>query len=244
LLYFLGPRPTVFPPEVLFEKLIKREIENLRDPSITCVENIYTEMLTILKIRVEKQHDFKRFPILAQNIISISTGLLDRYLPKAKKNVENLIGMEMSCINTLHPDFSIAEELEKKDSDENLSKNLKLEMPSMYNGDESYELPVHTIFDLFKDEMKKVKMTQNLIEKYFAIVKKTIQDMVPKCVIFSLVNPMIENLQEELLTKLDKCEENLLAEDENNVMMRENASAMLKALKLAQQTVNSVHDYK
>jgi hypothetical protein len=49
-----------------------------------------------------------RFPKLYERIIEVVSKLLRRRLPEANKSVENLVKMELSYINTKHPDFDKA----------------------------------------------------------------------------------------------------------------------------------------
>jgi dynamin 1-like protein len=83
---------------------------------------------------------------------------------------------------------------------------------------------------------------ETLIREYFALEKKKIEDSIPKSIMFSLVNFMKENAYSELLAKLYKDEENLLAESEDITKQREDAVLMLKALRVADETIDTVYD--
>jgi hypothetical protein len=52
LLWFKGPRPALFVPEISFELLVKRQIRRLEDPGLRCVELVHEEMQRII------QHSF------------------------------------------------------------------------------------------------------------------------------------------------------------------------------------------
>ena len=72
--------------------------------------------------------------------------------------------------------------------------------------------------------------TERLIKSYFYIVRKSIQDSVPKAVMHFLVNFVKDNLQSELVTHLYKSDhaEALLNESEHIAVRRKEAGDMLK----------------
>lgn len=71
---------------------------------------------------------------------------------------------------------------------------------------------------------------ERLIKSYFLIVRKNIQDSVPKAVMHFLVNHVKDNLQSELVTHLYKHDhfETLLQESEHVAVRRKEAALMLK----------------
>jgi len=71
---------------------------------------------------------------------------------------------------------------------------------------------------------------ERLIKSYFYIVRKSIQDSVPKAIMHFLVNFVKNNLQSELVTHLYKSEqvEELLNESEHISKRRKDAVDMLK----------------
>uniref|UniRef100_A0A6P7G7M9 dynamin GTPase n=1 Tax=Diabrotica virgifera virgifera TaxID=50390 RepID=A0A6P7G7M9_DIAVI len=73
-------------------------------------------------------------------------------------------------------------------------------------------------------------ISERLIKSYFYIVRKSIQDTVPKAVMHFLVNYVKDNLQSELVTHLYKADnaEPLLDESEHIAQRRQEASDMLK----------------
>jgi replication fork clamp-binding protein CrfC len=72
--------------------------------------------------------------------------------------------------------------------------------------------------------------TERLIKSYFYIVRKSIQDSVPKAIMHFLVNFVKNNLQSELVSSLYKQEEisSLLSESEHIGQRRTEAAEMLK----------------
>jgi hypothetical protein len=73
-------------------------------------------------------------------------------------------------------------------------------------------------------------LAERLIKSYFYIVRKSIQDSVPKAVMHFLVNYVKDNLQSELVTHLYKSDqaESLLNESEHIAQRRKEAADMLK----------------
>lgn len=70
---------------------------------------------------------------------------------------------------------------------------------------------------------------EQLIKSYFYIVRKSIQDSVPKAIMHFLVNFVKDNLQSELVTHLYKSDaaDTLLNESEHIAERRKEASDML-----------------
>ena len=71
-----------------------------------------------------------------------------------------------------------------------------------------------------------------MIKSYFYIVRKSIQDAVPKAIMHFLVNYVKDNLQSELVSSLYKQEEiaSLLSESEHIGQRRKEAAEMLEVI--------------
>ena len=78
----------------------------------------------------------------------------------------------------------------------------------------------------------KLYFVERLIKSYFYIVRKSIQDSVPKAIMHFLVNYIKDNLQSELVSSLYKQEEisSLLSESEHIGQRRKEAAEMLKVI--------------
>ncbi|XP_013175180.1 PREDICTED: dynamin-1-like protein isoform X1 [Papilio xuthus] len=87
-------------------------------------------------------------------------------------------------------------------------------------------------------------LVEKLIKSYFYIVRKSIQDSVPKAVMHFLVNYVKDNLQSELVTHLYKSDqaESLLNESEHIAQRRKEAADMLKALQRAGQIISEIRE--
>lgn len=93
-------------------------------------------------------------------------------------------------------------------------------------------------------ESRECEIIRYLIRSYFSIVKKSIQDTVPKAIMHCLVNYTKDNLQSELVAHLYKAEKfsSLLQESEHIATGRKTATEMLQALQKANQIINEIRD--
>ncbi|KAF7727940.1 Dynamin- GTPase protein [Apophysomyces ossiformis] len=91
-----------------------------------------------------------------------------------------------------------------------------------------------------REEME-VQLIRNLITNYFTIVRKNIQDLVPKAVMHLLVNYSRESVQNRLVTSLYKQDlfAELLQEDEGMAAERAKCKALLDVYKQAFEIVNN-----
>lgn len=93
------------------------------------------------------------------------------------------------------------------------------------------DVPINTTSRKLTDkEQKDCDVIERLIKSYFYIVRKSIQDSVPKAIMHFLVNFVKDNVQSELVTHLYKSEraEEYLNESEHIAIRRREASDMLK----------------
>lgn len=106
------------------------------------------------------------------------------------------------------------------------------------------EVPSHTSRKLSEKEQRDCEVIERLIKSYFYIVRKAIQDSVPKAVMHFLVNYVKDNLQSELVTHLYKSDsaEELLNESEHIAQRRKEAADMLKALQKANLIISEIRE--
>jgi len=98
-----GPRAALFIPEVSFELLVKRQINRLEEPSLQCVEYVYDELHRIVAHLESKE--LLRFANLKDRVVEVVNQLLQKDRIPTRSMIENLIKVELSFINTNHPDF-------------------------------------------------------------------------------------------------------------------------------------------
>ncbi|XP_060646518.1 dynamin-1-like protein [Drosophila sulfurigaster albostrigata] len=103
---------------------------------------------------------------------------------------------------------------------------------------------LHNPRRLTDKEQKDCDVIERLIKSYFYIVRKSIQDSVPKAIMHFLVNYVKDNLQSELVTHLYKSEkaETLLNESDHIAVRRKEAADMLKALTRANHIISEIRE--
>ncbi|CAL7946650.1 unnamed protein product [Xylocopa violacea] len=106
------------------------------------------------------------------------------------------------------------------------------------------EVPAQTPRKLSEREQRDCDVIERLIKSYFYIVRKSIQDSVPKAVMHFLVNYVKDNLQSELVTHLYKSDQAnvLLSESEHVAVRRKEAADMLKALTQAGHIISEIRE--
>uniref|UniRef100_U5EY90 dynamin GTPase n=1 Tax=Corethrella appendiculata TaxID=1370023 RepID=U5EY90_9DIPT len=107
------------------------------------------------------------------------------------------------------------------------------------------DVPLNTIARKLTDkEQKDCDVIERLIKSYFYIVRKSIQDSVPKAIMHFLVNYVKDNVQSELVTHLYKSEKanELLNESDHISIRRREASDMLKALTRANHIISEIRE--
>uniref|UniRef100_A0A8C9ZLH3 Dynamin-1-like protein n=1 Tax=Sander lucioperca TaxID=283035 RepID=A0A8C9ZLH3_SANLU len=262
-----GPRPALFVPEVSFELLVKRQVKRLEDPSLRCVELVHEEMQRIIQhCSNYSTQELLRFPKLHDAIVEVVTSLLRKRLPVTNEMVHNLVAIELAYINTKHPDFADAaasgsqsgaasEQTDggtgnwrgmlKKGEDGPATDRAMLQAPLPANPHKGYavnllDVPVPVSRKLSSREQRDCEVIERLIKSYFLIVRKNIQDSVPKAVMHFLVNHVKDCLQSELVGQLYKTGllDDLLTESEDMAQRRNEAADMLKVTDALSVTVD------
>nr|XP_048685979.1 dynamin-1-like protein isoform X5 [Caretta caretta] len=106
------------------------------------------------------------------------------------------------------------------------------------------DVPVPVARRLSAREQRDCEVIERLIKSYFLIVRKNIQDSVPKAVMHFLVNHVKDTLQSELVGQLYKSLllDDLLTESEDMAQRRKEAADMLKALQRASQIIAEIRE--
>ncbi|XP_044137091.1 dynamin-1-like protein isoform X1 [Bufo gargarizans] len=106
------------------------------------------------------------------------------------------------------------------------------------------DVPVPVARKLSAREQRDCEVIERLIKSYFLIVRKNIQDSVPKAVMHFLVNHVKDALQSELVGQLYKSMllDDLLTESEDMAQRRNEAADMLKALQRASQIIAEIRE--
>lgn len=97
-----GVRVGLFTPDMAFEYITKNQIEKLTNPAIKCVDMVCNELLGIVKATAE---GMERYPLLRDETERILTTFLREQEEKTKDHIRLMIAIELSYMNTNHPDF-------------------------------------------------------------------------------------------------------------------------------------------
>lgn len=94
-------------------------------------------------------------------------------------------------------------------------------------------------------EITEMQVIKSLIESYFRVVRKTFIDMVPKTIMYFLVNHVKDAMQNELVSELYRENEimGLMKEAEDVAQKRNTCTEMRDLLGKALEIVNEVRDY-
>ena len=93
-------------------------------------------------------------------------------------------------------------------------------------------------------EQRDCEVIERLIRSYFLIVRKNIQDSVPKSIMHFLVNEVKDNLQSELVASLyqNSANDDILEESPHIATRRREASEMLEALQKASLIISEIRE--
>ena len=213
-----GLKPSLFVPEDAFEVLIKQQIKRLEEPSLHCVKKIYSELLNSLDLIDVK--DIKQYKLFEAKIKEIMTEIITECLEPTNQMVKNLIEIELSFINSSHPDFLSDGDLKQyQDDDENINNSS--------NNKNNY-------LNFTDREFMEINIIRNLIVSYFNVVKKNICDLVPKAIMCFLVNKSKDISEQKMIEILYKSKvdiKNLLKEDPIITEKRKEIKEQLSFLK-------------
>uniref|UniRef100_A0A4W4DRN6 Dynamin-1-like protein n=1 Tax=Electrophorus electricus TaxID=8005 RepID=A0A4W4DRN6_ELEEL len=256
-----GPRPALFVPEVSFELLVKRQIKRLEEPSLRCVELVHEELQRIIQhCSSHSTQELLRFPKLHDSIVEVVTSLLRKRLPITNEMVHNLVAIELAYINTKHPDFTDAAQVSASVNSQQSAEAGKPQKKERMTSEEKGPLaafgspvkavnlldtPVPISRKLSTREQRDCEVIQRLIKCYFLIVRKSIQDSVPKTVMHFLVNHVKERLQSELVGQLYKQPllQELLIESQETAQQRTELAHMLEwALQKANNIISEIRE--
>lgn len=98
-----GPCPALFVPEIAFENLVKRQIRLLELPSLQCVDQVYDEMLNLVDSCYIPE--LTRLVNMRLKILDVIKNFLHSCVEPTKHMIRNYLAVELSYINTNHPDF-------------------------------------------------------------------------------------------------------------------------------------------
>ncbi|SAM04291.1 hypothetical protein [Absidia glauca] len=224
-----GPRCSLFVPELAFDLLVRPQIKLLEAPSLRCVELAFQELSKICHTCGNKE--MLRFPKLHTKLVEIVSDLLMERLSPTSDYVASLIAIECAYINTNHPDFpgpaATLAELQKQATPPRSSR--RHQVPNGISSEHHRSSPPKS------DSFINYFFGGKLITSYFNIVRRTIQDLVPKAIMHLMVNFTRESVQNRLVTSLYREDlfDDLLQEDPAIAADRQRCKTMLEVYKKA-----------
>lgn len=276
-----GTSMGVFMPSQAFDHLVKIQLRQMEQPSLSCVNYVHEELIsTIYHLDDDILRELKKYPRLMEKIVEVLQNLLGKYKQKTIDCVTNMINYQEAYVNTGHPDFVDAimnseeykqlfkqaiKPIEGKEqgfaelnphnyesqSVNHNEKSLHLKgfqsWPSeaVYKMRQTVEKISTCVFTGFVDGDKlilesRAGLLSLFIKCYFQVIKKIIQDTIPKTIMHEMVNNVKNNFQKDLTCKIYKSKDlniaELLLESSEIVDKRIKATnryeAAVKALKL------------
>nr|XP_027195879.1 dynamin-like isoform X2 [Dermatophagoides pteronyssinus] len=97
-----GIRVGLFTPDMAFEAIVKRQISQLREPSIKCVDLVIAEMGNVVRRCTQKM---VRYPRLQEETERIIMSHVREREQKTKDQILMLCDVELAYMNTNHEDF-------------------------------------------------------------------------------------------------------------------------------------------
>jgi len=97
-----GVRSGLFTPDAAFEMTVKRQIEQLAPPSMKCIKQVSTELHEVIMKCIDK---IKNYPRLQSEIDQQVSGYLRECEQTCRDQVNQLVEVELSYVNTNHDDF-------------------------------------------------------------------------------------------------------------------------------------------
>uniref|UniRef100_A0A3Q2WDB1 Dynamin-1-like protein n=1 Tax=Haplochromis burtoni TaxID=8153 RepID=A0A3Q2WDB1_HAPBU len=237
-----GPRPSLFVPEVSFELLVKKQVKRLEEPSLRCVELVHEEMQRII------QHCSNYSTQVANRPGVHSARLCSRAIINEQRR-NRMREMPAAVPRDKAPPAGIQGEQDSTGSWRGMLKKGE-EAPGSGPGSplkgavNLLDVPVPVARKLSSREQRDCEVIERLIKSYFLIVRKNIQDSVPKAVMHFLVNHVKDSLQSELVGQLYKSGllNDLLTESEDMAQRRKEAADMLQALQRASQVIAEIRE--
>lgn len=184
-----GSRGVLFVPEAAFEILLRRQIALLKPPCVECLDAVSQELSNFVYLL--DVPEFSRFPSLHDAISEVISKTVKLCQSQSLEVLETLFSIELSFINVNHPDFIDGSKafVQAYEQTQPNSEYFRSKPPSKNEGP--------TEKQTFETALIKI-----LIDSYFTIVKANVTDMLPKLLMDSLVERLLENLNGALINDL------------------------------------------
>lgn len=198
------------------EYLVSKQLGNLIEPALSCVDIVRVEMMKIFDSIDQKYLDIlKRFPKINIDIKNTLKNLLESKLGKTKKSIRSVIKTYQVSINTTNPIF-LSELINssimcQKSFKSNNEKYLYKLRNSQNLQSDLLTLEKEIIKDLYKEMLAglcgmydsdeicvQVQLHKHLITTYFIFIRNTLRDFVPNCINHKLIQFVIKKFDKQL----------------------------------------------
>eukprot|EP01064_Diplonema_japonicum_P017957 TRINITY_DN2646_c2_g2_i5.p1 TRINITY_DN2646_c2_g2~~TRINITY_DN2646_c2_g2_i5.p1 ORF type:complete len:654 (+),score=179.16 TRINITY_DN2646_c2_g2_i5:58-2019(+) len=247
-----GTRNKLFIPEQAFENLVRKCIKKLESPSHKCVDYVHDELL---KLADDAAVTLERYPNLKDRVVEFMKTVLSDYKDPLTRFVSNLIDMESAHINTGHPEFYDGGSIDKLVA--GWAESARGAETSPSGAEARQHISTGNVVSDFHDQVdfsapidqksvRETEIVKELVTTYYVIVRRHMQDHVPKSIIHFLVNKLKDTINTKLVETFYKQDllETLLDESEEVARRRRAAKEMAACLKEAMETLNKVREFK
>lgn len=231
-----GTKPCLFVPQHCFERLVKKQIARLVEPSVRCVTLVQEELVRMsYRCDWEIARRMEGLPKLRAKVFNVLTGLVKSRLAVTVEMVENVIEMHTAYINTAHPDFldrtSAHLSLYREEAD-------RKALETAVRGTRSNPADTDVVLEKLLDECF---LIESMIKSYFDIIRKSVADAVPKIIMHFMVNHVSDHLLTELVASVysDGDPTALLEEPPIVVARKEIAEANAQSLRRAEKVIEN-----
>ncbi|XP_075472840.1 dynamin-3 isoform X7 [Ascaphus truei] len=227
-----GIRTGLFTPDMAFEAIVKKQIVKLKGPSLKCVDLVMQELINTVRKCASK---LSNYPRLREETERIVTSYIREREGKTNDQVLLMIDMQLSYINTNHEDF-IGFANEQQRSSQLKKKNA---VGNQADGEEGS--PADN-FSIDPQLERQVETIRNLVDSYMAIINKSIRDLIPKTLMYMMINRVKEFINSELLAHLYSSQDQntLMEESIDQAQRRDEMLRMYHALKEALQIIGDI----
>ncbi|KAL9321356.1 hypothetical protein ACSQ67_013195 [Phaseolus vulgaris] len=255
-----GPKSALFVPEVPFEVLVRRQISRLLDPSLQCARFIYDELMKISHRCMVTE--LQRFPFLRKRMDEVIGNFLREGLEPSENMIAHMVEMEMDYINTSHPNFiggskaleiavqqskssraaiSVSRQKDALESDKGSASERSVKSRAILarqaNGVVTDPPPpiLRPSESNSETEVIEITVTKLLLRSYYDIVRKNVEDLIPKAIMHFLVNNTKRELHNVFIKKLyrDNLFEEMLQEPDEIALKRKRCRELLRAYQQA-----------
>ncbi|KAH9798697.1 Dynamin-related protein 3A [Citrus sinensis] len=211
--------------EVPFEVLVRRQIARLLDPCLQCLRFVYDELIKMSHACAVTE--LQRFPVLRRHLDDVMGKFIRDSVRPAERMIDSLIEIEMDYINSSNPNF-----VGGKKAVEVAMQQLKSSQPPSILGP----------LEMTEQEAVEILVTKLLLQSYYDVVRKNVQDLVPKSIMHFLVNHAKRNLHNTFIQKLyrENHVEELLQEHDEVAANRRQVKEVSLVLQQAVQTLDEV----